>query len=164
MNVNMHTAKAPALIAREVPKDLIGIIPEGSRVSILPSASRLGNRGRLVEVPLAGGDGDDWAKITDHQARILWNEGVRGRWFLNHNGHGKLYVRAWGTNAQGGKNTVMVARVLTGAGKSEVVSYRNGDPLDLRTENLEAKPRKKVEGAVGAVTRGIVVDPFQVPR
>lgn len=138
MNVNMHTATAPALIATETPKDLIGIIPEGSRVSILP-----GNRGRIVEVPLAGGDGGEWAKITDHQARILWNEGVRGRWFLNHNGHGKLYVRAWGTSAQGGKNTVMVARVLTGAGKSEVVGYRNGDPLDLRTENLEAKPRKK---------------------
>lgn len=146
------------LIAAEVPEDLKEIVPQGARVCILP-----GNRGRIVEIPLAGGEGGECAKVTDHQARWLWNEGVRGRWFLNHNGFGKLYVRA-----RCGGNTVMVARMLTGAGKGEVVSYRNGDPLDLRTENLESRqrPKQKADATRSPATsrKGLVVDPYQGAR
>ena len=150
MNVNIHS-----LIAVETPEDLKAIIPEGSRVRLLPS-----NRGRIVEVPLAGGDEDERALVTDHQARLLWNEGIRGRWFLNHNGGGKLYVRAW----RNGKN-VLIARVLTGAGTGESVRYRNEDPRDLRTENLSVVPRKKAEAPTGTKSRvkGLVVDPFTGP-
>lgn len=131
-------------------------LPEGAKVYDLPRG------GRIVEIPLSGEIGAGlWAVVTDHQWKRLHGLGVRGAWFLNFNGDRKPYVRA----TAAGKLTTL-ARLLTDAGKGEVVGYRNGDPLDLRTENLEVR-RIKRKGAAQespANTRGLVVDPLNGAR
>lgn len=52
---------------------------------------------------------------------------------------------------------IQVARYITNAGNNEVVKFRNGDPLDLRLENLvrvkqirspHSKPRKDARAEV----------------
>ena len=133
-------------------------IPDGAKVYDLPAG-----RGRVVEIPLSGEVGAGlWAVVTDHQWRQLHAMGVQGAWFLNYNGDRKPYVRA----TVAGKLTTL-ARVLTGAGNREVVSYRNEDPLDLRTENLEVRRIKRRKGQPEespANTRGRVVDPLNGAR
>ena len=136
--------------------ELRATIPDGAKVYDLPRG------GRIVEIPLSGEMGAGlWAVVTDHQWKRLHGLGVRGAWFLNFNGDRKPYVRA----TAAGKLTTL-ARLLTDAGKGEVVGYRNGDPLDLRTENLEVR-RIKRKGAAQespANTRGLVVDPLNGAR
>ncbi len=137
--------------------ELRATIPDGAKVYDLPQG-----RGRIVEIPLSGEIGAGlWAVVTDHQWKRLHGLGVRGAWFLNFNGDRKPYVRA----TAAGKLTTL-ARLLTDAGKGEVVGYRNGDPLDLRTENLEVRRIKRKGGAQEspANTRGLVVDPLNGAR
>jgi hypothetical protein len=50
---------------------------------------------------------------------------------LNSNGHGTSYVR---TAAAG--TMLTPARIIAGARGRSVVRYVNGDPLDLRPENI----------------------------
>lgn len=133
-------------------------LPEGAKAYDLPAG-----RGRVVEIPLSGEVGAGlWAVVTDHQWKRLHGLGVRGAWFLNFNGDRKPYVRAMAA----GKLTTL-ARLLTDAGRGEVVSYRNDDPLDLRTENLEVRRIKRKKGGEGELpgnTRGLVVDPLNGAR
>ena len=82
----------------------------------------------IVIVPLANGraatvDLADWEDLLC--------AGLTPQWTLNDSGNGFAYVRA-----QGRENLVVIARVITGAGRREIVRHRNGDHLDLRRRNL----------------------------
>lgn len=61
--------------------------------------------------------------------------GVTLPWFVNSNGRGLEYVR-YGRTDVAGKLASVAPRIMRPA-KGFIVSYRNGDRLDLRRRNLE---------------------------
>jgi hypothetical protein len=70
--------------------------------------------------------------------------GVTLPWFVNRNGSGLEYVR-YGRRDVAGKLASVAPRIMR-PGKGFVVSYRNGDRLDLRRRNLEVT-RGNAKGA-----------------
>lgn len=68
----------------------------------------------------------------DFDNLISW--GFPRRWFLNPSGTGHAYVRFAPGRFKGSNETV--ARTLMQPGKGVIVTYRNGDRLDLRRANL----------------------------
>lgn len=70
--------------------------------------------------------------IVDAEAYAeLMQAQVSPNWALNSNGQGRHYVKAGTIN-----NKRVVARLITKAAAGEQVEYRNGNPLDLRRDNL----------------------------
>ena len=84
---------------------------------------------RLCRVPL-GPRAERHAEIWEKDWNFLLKLGCPGNWnHINNN-----YVTACAPKASG--NHVLVARVLLDAGPGESVIYRDGNPLNLRRENL----------------------------
>jgi len=75
--------------------------------------------------------GRKYATATERGYQAVQEAGATGAWYLNSNGHGGSYVR---THA--GETLLMPARIIAGAKARSVVRYVNGDPLDLRPENI----------------------------
>ncbi|MCB4824280.1 hypothetical protein, partial [Roseicella aerolata] len=84
------------------------------------------------------------AKTDPKSFAALEAEGVSLNWTFNENGQrSRAYVRVGMLNAAGTRNNLAtVARLITQAPPGSVVHYRDGDPLNLRRDNL------KVLGAV----------------
>lgn len=88
-------------------------------------------RGReCLKVPLDR-YGRKYATATVQGYRAVQDAGATGAWCLNDNGSGNSYVRC---NAAG--TLLMPARIIAGAKARSVIRYVNGDPLDLRPENI----------------------------
>jgi len=75
--------------------------------------------------------GRQYATVTESDYRAIQGAGATGAWYLNSNGHGGSYARI-----HFNKTRLMPARIIAGAGPRSVVRYVNGDPLDLRPENI----------------------------
>tara|TARA_R110002074_G_scaffold132734_2_gene276218 strand:+ start:2127 stop:2558 length:432 start_codon:yes stop_codon:yes gene_type:complete len=88
---------------------------------------------QVVFVPLANGKGiarllpDDFALLTASNFTMTWSFNSSGR-------IGKSYVRAYQANASG--TNVTVARVIARALPRQCIYYRDGDPTNLRADNL----------------------------
>lgn len=84
-----------------------------------------------TRVPLA--NSPLYAVLLTEDFERLTAAGLTRNWGLNRNkSEGQAYVCAKVTGA----NTISVSRLVTGAGRRQIVRYGNGDRLDLRAENL----------------------------
>ncbi len=92
-----------------------------------------------MRVPLLHGyhamvDVDDFNK--------LMADGIPDQWVRNHNGQRRAngdyswYVRVM----MPGANLLMVARLILGVSRTELVHYRDWNPLNLRRNNLATGP------------------------
>lgn len=116
-------------------------LPQKTAVRILDGGAAMavalhGTYGRGKEMIL---DGCDW-----HHIRTT----VSDVWLLNANGtRTRWYVRCGATRLaavakqHGERPTATLARILTGAGRGEVVIYLDGDAMNLRRANLEVITR-----------------------
>ena len=87
---------------------------------------------QVALVPL-GREGEKGVAIVDEDdLTMLDSLGLSMKWNRNH-GTGVVIAPA---RRSSGSN-VQVARVIVDAGPGENVHYRNGDPTDLRRENIE---------------------------
>jgi hypothetical protein len=95
------------------------------------SAGRAAVRVELTNAPgqQAVVDADDFAALVA--------QGYSRSWYVNRSGTGQTYVRLSSRKWLGNNETV--ARLIVGAGKGQVVKYRDGDPLNLRRRNLVLK-------------------------
>lgn len=85
----------------------------------------------LAYVPLGTRGQRGVAVISDDDLAMLEKLGLSLRW--------NRHPRTGAVHAPAGKasgSNVLVARVLMDAGKGQVVRFRNGDPTDLRRDNL----------------------------
>lgn len=87
----------------------------------------------LVDVPLSRGrhatlDAADFDHLTA-------DCGFTPAWQVNSDGKGKDYVRCTVSGLPKNGN-IVVARLVTKARRGQVVRYRDGNPLNLRRENL----------------------------
>lgn len=87
---------------------------------------------RCVRVPLASGKGH--AELFAKSFDTLTAAGFSPLWSLNSNGNGRAYVKARTTN-----NQRTVARLITQAGPGQQVDYLDGNPLNLRLDNLKVR-------------------------
>lgn len=83
----------------------------------------------VVAVPLARGDRP--ARVDPQDFRRLIDLGLSPAWTFNSNGQQNAYVRAM----MNGK-LCTAARMIMNAGRGDQVSYRDGDPTNLRRDNL----------------------------
>lgn len=92
--------------------------------------------GRLVVgVPLSNRPGRHvWLYEADYET--ITNDHGNASWFLNDNGKGHLYVRM---KSRDRGNNVMVARLVVSDPKAQVIRYRDGDRLNLRSRNLDVR-------------------------
>ncbi|MFT4160913.1 hypothetical protein [Shinella sp.] len=105
-------------------------------------------RGRgCLKVPLDR-YGRKYAIVTVRGYQAVQDAGATGAWRLNSNGHGGAYVRTFAAGT-----VLMPARIIAGAGPRSVVRYVNGDPLDLRPENIVLR-----KGAAKRADADIVAD------
>lgn len=90
----------------------------------------------IVLVPLA--NHDQPAKLMKEDFERITAKGVGIFWTLNNNGTGPAYVRAPapGKHLSPGRTLITIARVITGVGRGRRVHYRDGDRLNLRSDNL----------------------------
>lgn len=96
------------------------------------STDNLGKQ--IVNVPL-GGEGSPEAKINVADWHTLVLMGVATGWHLQSCGNGYNYVRV--TSNRTLTKNASVARLVMRADEDQIVKHRNGNPLDLRWENLE---------------------------
>jgi hypothetical protein len=83
-----------------------------------------------VLVPLSGGRGG-WAVVNEDDLALLESVGLSLRWTRD------ISSGAVSAPASASPNRhVSVSRVLLDAGEGEAVRFLNGDPTDLRRENL----------------------------
>lgn len=80
--------------------------------------------------------GRNHALVAAADYERVQRSGARGSWLLNECGGGRSYVRVSAPRRRGGLSLLMPARIIVGAGPKTVVRYVNGNPLDLRPENL----------------------------
>lgn len=90
--------------------------PDGSRVTLVEISNRRGAFARF--------DADDWDELFAERRPSLMLHGAKNT----------FYVRTACPGVVGGVDTV--ARLLTGAGRGEVVKHADGDRLNLRRANL----------------------------
>lgn len=95
-------------------------------------AIRFSNDGFTAFVTLATGevamiDREDYERFVQEGVSLNWCKTTDRR------GNGP-YVQVWHKRF---KNIVTVSRLIMRAGKGEVISFRNGDRLDLRKSNLK---------------------------
>ena len=94
----------------------------------------------IVRVPLPDGR---YVKLFPRHYARLQRMGVGLSWFVNGNGTGRFYDRVRLDLGTGRSNKAQLARLITCPGKpGAAVSYRDGDPLNLRFDNLEVGRRK----------------------
>ena len=74
------------------------------------------------------------ARIDAKDFEMLLAEGYSDQWNFNRVGQGYGYVRCKDGKIKGGLSTV--ARLVLGAGKKQVVHYRDGDRRNLCRSNL----------------------------
>ncbi|TYR33703.1 hypothetical protein FY036_06505 [Mesorhizobium microcysteis] len=86
-------------------------------------------------VPLGRKGEKGTAIILDEDLALLESLGLSMRW----NRHTRTGIVVAPTSASSG-GSVQVARVLLDLGPGQNIRYRNGDPTDLRRDNLEIKP------------------------
>lgn len=96
----------------------------------------------VVRVELVGHKGV-FATVDAASFAKLPEAARRGRWYLNRGYTGLSYVKF----SDAGGTTQSVARALAKARRGEIVSFRNGDRLDLRRGNLRVTRRKTREPA-----------------
>lgn len=96
----------------------------------------------VVFLGLGGARGEGHEAIVDGDA---WSDIERrhgAAWVLNQNGTGMANVRKGGNalaaaaRQNGERPTATLARIIAGAKPGERVTYRNGNRLDLRRNNL----------------------------
>lgn len=89
---------------------------------------------KTILVPLSGSNGGSaLVDLADYEQLLA--AGLSQTWFYNANGRGSnFYVRADQRNASG--KLVGVARLIAGAGRGEVVKYRDRDTRNLTRSNL----------------------------
>lgn len=90
-----------------------------------------------------------FAKVDLPDLQRLQSEGYGKAWFVNSNGGRLLYVRTHGL--PGDPSLLQVARLITRAGRREVVRHADGDRLNLTRRNLQVIPRAKHMAARGLV-------------
>lgn len=89
----------------------------------------------IVLVPLSSGAR---AKLFPRHYERLQRMGIGPNWFLNGNGRGQFYVRAKSPAGSGWGNLAQVARLIACPSKRGAsVTYRDGDRLNLRWDNLD---------------------------
>lgn len=108
----------------------------------------------IAVVPLGkdGQHGHAFINLEDY--RWLMKAGSSGNWSKLSRG----YVVAPSRKVDG--NNVIVARVLLRLGEREFVSYKDGDPTNLRRSNLETAPYGRAKGKVATDALAINEDPF----
>lgn len=74
------------------------------------------------------------AEIEREDYDALTGAGASPNWIYNSNGHGQRYVRS--KHPDTGKERVQIGRIVAGAGRGQIVRYRDGDRLNLRRSNL----------------------------
>lgn len=84
----------------------------------------------IVLVPLA--NHAQPAKLLKEDFERLTDCGLGTAWTFNDNGKGNAYVR---THAPG-RNLITVARAIVEIGRGRRVHYRDGNRLNLRSDNL----------------------------
>ena len=89
----------------------------------------------VAVVPLGRNGEKGTAVILDDDLALLESLGLSMRW--NRNRSSGVVVAPAGGSSGG---SVQVSRVLLDLGPGENVRYRNGDPTDLRRQNLETNP------------------------
>ena len=89
---------------------------------------------QIVLVPLANHDAP--AKLLSEDWDYLGRQGISTQWTYNDNNRNRQYVRC-PMRRQGNLETV--ARLITGAERGDVVSYLDGDRLNLRRDNLRVR-------------------------
>lgn len=94
-----------------------------------------GDARRVALVPLGPHGRKGVAIVDGEDLSLLDSLGLSMRW-NRHAGTGIVIAPAG--NSSG--NSVQVSRVILDCGTGENVRYRNGDPTDLRRQNLEINP------------------------
>lgn len=100
-----------------------------------------------VRVPLFGKHGAGFFMTLDAADWPLVQREWGSIWTLLPNGNGRSYVsaclrRCGQVDQPGSGDTARLARLLVGAGRGEMVVYRDGDTLNLRRSNLLFLDRK----------------------
>ncbi|SHG33119.1 hypothetical protein SAMN02745157_4035 [Kaistia soli DSM 19436] len=115
--------------------------PTTARIPRRPVIHTTDTDGRpIVLVPLSSGAR---AKLFPRHYERLQRMGIGRNWFLNDNGQGLAYVRAKVPTALGWGNNAQVARLIACPSKRGAsVSYRDGDRLNLRLDNLQVTASK----------------------
>lgn len=87
-------------------------------------------------------------------------EGLSLNWYTTTDRFGNSYVNVYDNRL---RNIVTVARRIMRAGRGEVISYYNGNRLDLRKANLRRGEGRAWRDTVAPVNHGggIVLDPAQ---
>lgn len=89
---------------------------------------------RLAHVALAGTDLR--ATLLAEDLERLLAAGLSPHWsFAGSNGEAR-YIVVYVCGPQGRKRATTIARLIAGAGKGQVVTYADGDRLNLRRDNL----------------------------
>ncbi|MEN5081818.1 hypothetical protein ABE438_04980 [Bosea sp. TWI1241] len=96
----------------------------------------------LVRVQLAKTGDSAVLYLTDY-ARVLTTIGTAS-WFLDSNGQGKTYVRAWHPTL---RRNVMISRLVLGS-EQGAVRHKDGDSLNLCRENLTRPLRRAPKSAI----------------
>lgn len=87
----------------------------------------------IVQVEMTNRPG--WFAIVDRiDFEDLLLRGVSRRWFVNCNGRGQEYVRFGRSDVPGKLGSI--APLIMRPGQGLIVTYRNGNRLDLRRRNL----------------------------
>ena len=100
-----------------------------------------------VAVPLANTNEPAILDAADY--RMLEREGLGHSWTFNPNGSGMCYVKASTMKLPG--HLVAVARLIIGAKAGQVVSYRDGNRLNLPRSNLYIREGKAKRCSLEAV-------------
>lgn len=100
------------------------------RPTIAKRPARFSEDGNTVFVPLPSGA----AAILDRpDYEQFVQDGVTLNWYMTRDRHGNEYVTFFDRQH---RNIVTVSRRIMRAGRGEVISYYNGNRLDLRRANL----------------------------
>lgn len=97
-----------------------------------PARLRTPDGAALVLVPLANHAEPAILDARDFDA--LMAARYSPLWTFNDTGNGKRYVRVRDSRMRG--HLVLVARLITAAGRGRIVRYRDANPLNLRRSNL----------------------------
>lgn len=129
----------------------------GNPIQVVRKADHLGRR--YVVVPVHGAREYServnplalpYAVVDEDAFDWLCDVGLLRAWFLNSNGQGmspKHYVRSM-VDSLGLR---MVAQLIAQAPRGSSISYRDGNPLNLRRENLEVRSGRSKGDCIRAV-------------
>lgn len=124
MTIN-HTSAADAAELRSTSNRRAG------RVRRKPFTTLDSGGRKVVIVPLAGGQS---AKLFPDDFAAIRRAGFSDQWVFNLSGRGHPYVRVGCARVSG--SLLSVARIILSPGHGKRVRYRDGNPLNLRRDNL----------------------------